>query len=114
MGRAGQWGQGDYPRGLHGSHQLLGNPRRSDVQVGRARAQPEQGLVLKPCRGPPLVPGPLPDPVQASDTGQGLGKGCSLRGPVAPSLFSSCLFQHYSPPSPSVGRMPCPLNGGQE
>lgn len=58
MGRAGQWGQGDYPRGLRGSHQLLGNPRRRGVQVGRARAQPEHGLVLEPYRGPLLCQAP--------------------------------------------------------
>lgn len=74
------------------------------MQVCRARARAEHSLALQPCPGAPLVPGPLPGQVQASDTGQGLGKGCSLGGLVAPSFFSSCLFQHYSPPRSVCGK----------
>lgn len=72
--------------------------------MGRARARPEHSLVLQPRPRPPGVPGPLPDPVQAGDTRQGLGKGCSLRAPDAPLPFLFLLLPTLLSPQSVCGK----------
>ena len=103
--RAGRWDQGDYPWACVVPTRLWGTPG----DAGRAGAWPEHSLALQPClRAPSSILS------QVRDTRQGLGEGCSPGPQVPPPAFSSCLFQHHSPPGRSTGRMPCPLNGGQE
>lgn len=76
-----------------------------DVSIALSSSPARDPLV---CQAPFLI---LSKPVTP---GKAWEKAAPSGPQMPPSLFSSCFSQHYSPPSRSVGRMPCPLNGGQE
>lgn len=88
--RAGQWGQGDYPQACLALTSFWETPG----DVARRWAEPRAGLSIalscSPARQPLGRRAPFLTPGRAGDTRRGLGKGCSLRAPDAPSLFSSC------------------------